>query len=225
MSITDEQNRLFVDPVFTNRTVLRAPVGVIPHAFSAVIASSRGLAAGAAILLFAFASVACASGLQTPPVPEGASDGAGPTSTEHFTGVTVPDDTSGLDSEEVERRLGRLLGDPGGGGSDSLAPPDVESPAAPGEPTLQEILDLLNADATSVHRGELVFSISPETMAGLASPTLTIKTQPLHGKATVISSSQIVYMPGGPNSVGDSFEYELFDGTESVIALVVEFRQ
>jgi hypothetical protein len=61
-------------------------------------------------------------------------------------------------------------------------------------------------------------------ISGLTDPVLTIKTPPEHGIATVISPTQILYTPDQEAGGSDEFEYELFDGKESVISLTMEIR-
>lgn len=164
------------------------------------------------------AAVACAPG--TGISPAGAQDPS------DSTGITVPDDISGLDSEEVERRLGRLLNDDVPTGQSA---PDVEPTSTIDEPTLEEILALLNSatpvPATDPVTGEIVISVSPGTLAALDRPVLTIKSPPSHGSVTVISPNQILYMPDGSGDGSDSFEYELFDGDRSVVSQVMEIRR
>lgn len=166
------------------------------------------------LVLLTLAAVACTTGTEPPPV--GAEEPPKPS------GVTVPDDISGLDFDEVERRLGRLLGDEQASGQ---AAPVVEPTAAPEGPTLEEILALLNATTPVAGSGEVVISVSPETLAGLTNPLLTIKSPPSHGSATVISERQILYLPDGSSSGEDEFEYELFDGDRSVFSQVMEFKR
>lgn len=179
-----------------------------------VIAPSQMLVMAIVLL----AVVACAPGAGISP--------AGAQDPSESTGITVPDDISGLDSEEVERRLGRLLSDDVPTGQSA---PNVEPTSTTGEPTLEEILALLNSatpvPATDPVTGEIVISVSPGTLAALGRPVLTIKSPPSHGSATVISPNQILYVPDGSGDGSDAFEYELFDGDRSVVSQVMEIRR
>lgn len=199
----------------------------VGHMLAKSVSARRRLATVTAICLIALMSITCAADVSVTPDLTGSSgtsltDSKGNT---QIGGVTVPDKISDLDSAEVERRLGRLLIEPSSVDGDALAAQDVEPTAASGEPTIQEILDLLNSEAASTDSGEIVISVSQSTIDMLMNPVLTIKTPPLHGSATVVSQYQILYMPGDQQGNGDWFEYELFDGTESVIALTVELTQ
>lgn len=168
--------------------------------------------------LFLVAALACSAGL----APAGAEDPLPPSD------VTVPDDISNLDSEEVERRLGQLLNAGISGGQ--LAPEGrpTEVPVlptqVPGEPTIEEILELLNSATPVPAMSEVVISISPRTLSGLVNPELSIKSPPAHGTATVIGPNQILYVPDGSGDGTDSFEYELMDGGEHVVSQVVEVK-
>lgn len=166
-----------------------------------------------ALGLFAVAAVACAPGSGFSP--------AGAQNPANSSEVTVPDDISSLDREEVELRLGRLLGDDNPGGQ---AAPDIAPTETPGEPTLEEILELLNSGTPSPSLGEIAVSISPGTLAGLERPILSIKIPPSHGSATVIAPNQILYSPDGTGDGTDAFEYELFDGDRLVVSQVIEVR-
>ncbi len=173
----------------------------------------RRLVVAPAMVLIVIAAIACSSGIS----PAGAQDPSG---------VIVPDDISSLDSDEVERRLGRLLG--GEDVATGQAAPVIQPtavPEVPDEPTLEEILALLNSATPVAGSGEIVISVSPETFLSLAHPVLTIKTQPSHGSATVISPNQILYMPDGTGDGSDAFEYELFDAETHVISQVMEIRR
>ena len=169
---------------------------------------TESIVAAVTIMILALATAGCTSGLTGP------AEGTDPSNTGD---VTVPDEISELNPDEVERRLSRLLAE-GSVIDDGLAAPTE----VPGEPTLQEILDALNSGTPVAGSGEVVVSISPKTISGLENPLLTIKTPPMFGSATVMSPSQVLYVPGAGSENGDSFEYELFDGAESVIAVVVE---
>lgn len=163
------------------------------------------------LLIVAISAIACAGGQVAEPV-EGRE-------------VKVPDEVSHLDSAEVERRLGNLLngtGEPGSQGAQEVEP--TATPGTSGEPTLEEILDLLNSATVEPGTGEITISISPATLSRLANPVLTIKSRPLHGTATVVSVNKIVYVPDSSGAQDDSFEYELFDGAEPVFSQVVEVR-
>lgn len=212
-----------VDPALAGMACERT--GALHRMFSQTVGGPRILVAVAAIWLVAVASVACASAAAvTPGAADGTSNLSAPGNSNNSGNVTVPDEISELDSEEVERRLGRLLSEHSAGEGDTAAAQELEPTPASNEPTLQEILDLLNFGSEFNAPKEIVISISPETISGLVDPVLTIKTPPLHGSAVVISPTRILYVPGVPGG-GDSFEYELFDGTKSVVSLVVELRQ
>ncbi len=174
---------------------------------------NRVAVALAALMLVALVSAACSTGLKVSPT--GAQEQV------NSTEITVPDDISDLDADEVERRLGRLLGGDDQGGQ---AAPRLEPTSVLDEPTLQEILDLLDPANQQPGADEIVISVSPQTLSGLIEPVLTIKSQPTHGSATVIGTSQILYVADGLSVDGDSFEYELFDGSVPVFSQVVEIR-
>ena len=227
MRRADKVNSRPVNQALAGRT--EACTARNPGGFSMFARGQRKVAVAAATWLIAIASIACAADLTVPGSPAGPSGDLvsnGEAGSREQGGVRVPDEISDLDSAEVERRLGRLLGDGNGAEAGAVAAQEAEpTVTAAGEPTLQEILDLLNSGTVSIDSGEIVISVSQGTIDMLADPRLTIKTQPEYGSATVISPSQILYVPGEPGGNSDSFEYELFDGIESVIALTVEIRQ
>lgn len=131
--------------------------------------------------------------------------------------VIVPDDITAMDAREVERRLGGLLNESESGQAAQVIEP-LDDEAA-----IDEILGLLD-QPTGTSASEIVISVSPKTLASLLAPRLTIKVQPEHGTASVISSNQILYVPDRAGSGTDAFEYELFDGEVSVISQVMEIR-
>ncbi len=175
--------------------------------------SPSRLLAGPALLFMFIAAISCSAG--GPFSPVGAQDPEGPSR------VTVPDDITDLDSEEVERRLGRLLN---GEASSGLAAPDVEPTEEPDGPTLDEILDILNSATPEPGTGEIAIQISPATLAGLRDPVLLIKSPASHGIATVVAPNRILYVPDGSGDGTDTFEYELRDGDVTVVSQVMEIK-
>ena len=137
-------------------------------------------------------------------------------------GVTVPDEISSLDAREVDRRLGRLFGDntdPVGSSAPGVAPTETVV-----DPSIKDILDALSGGNTSAPPSEVLITISEMTLNSLANPRVTIKTPPTAGAAVVTEQNQIIYTPDGTSQGGDSFEYELFDGEVSIIAVSVEIK-
>ena len=130
--------------------------------------------------------------------------------------VTVPDEISALPSDEVGRRLEGLFGEGGSG----LNAPDVEPTKEPDNLPLDDILNALNSGGLS----EIVISVSPSLSQGLSEPRLVIKTEPTKGRAEVLSTSKILFVPDEGATGSDSFEYELLDGPISVFSAVVELR-
>ncbi len=139
-----------------------------------------------------------------------------------YRGVTVPDDISSLDPGEVDRRLERLFG--GATTTNGSAAPDVAPTETVTDPSIQEILDALNPGKPSPEHGTVLITVSDSTLSGLANPRLTIKTPPAFGVAAVTPDNQILYTPRELMTDGDSFEYELFDGDRSIIAVTVEIK-
>jgi hypothetical protein len=132
--------------------------------------------------------------------------------------VTVPDDISRLPSDEVERRLGGLIGpDRTGGGA--LAAPGTEPTATPTDP-LGQILEALESRGLS----ELLITVSPSLLQGLSDPRLVIKSPPTKGTAIALSVSEILFVPEEGATGSDSFEYELLDGETPVFSSVVKLR-
>ena len=181
-----------------------------PHGFAAG-AAGRAVKRGVVTLLsgIAILSAACDSAPVAP--------------TAQNNRVTVPDDVSGLPSDEVQRRLSGLLepGLPADGGG--LAAPGVEPTAEPDLIPIDDILDALNS-GNGGGVGEIVISVSPSISQGLGEPVLRIKSPPAHGDAIVLSSSQILFVPDSGYSGSNSFEYELLDGDTPVFSAVVELR-
>ncbi len=136
--------------------------------------------------------------------------------------VTVPDEISDLDAAEVEQRLERLFD---GESSSSLAAQEIEPTETSDEPTIDEILELLNSATPEVKPSEITISVSSRTLSGLRRPVLLIATNPAHGTAEIVGINKIVYIPDSSGEPRDSFEYELYDGDEFVFAQVVEVRR
>lgn len=130
--------------------------------------------------------------------------------------VTVPDEVTTLDRDELDRRLGRLLA----GEGHAMGAPVA---GASDEPPVDDVLHAI--DPMKPLPAEVVVTISPITLSRLTSPVLKIKSAPGHGSVTVRSPSSIVYTPDGTGDGTDSFEYELFDTGELIVAQVFEVRQ
>jgi len=132
--------------------------------------------------------------------------------------VTVPDEISHLPSDEVERRLGGLLGE-GGAGGPSLGAPGSVPTATPHDP-LDQILEALESSRLS----ELLITVSQSLYDDLSDPRLIIKAPPSKGQAIAISMNEILFVPNEGATGEDSFEYELLDGDVSVFSATVELR-
>ncbi len=171
------------------------------------------IAALAMLVAVLSVAIACAGGAAAAPAGAQSPD---------TSDVTVPDNISNLDSDEVDRRLGRLLGsDPAGQGALAAS----GSPTEAKDPLLEEIRDLISSATPVPFTGEIVVSVSPRTLAGLGDPVLVIRSQPSHGVATVVSRNEISYVPRDARVKTDSFEYELLDGDVHVVSQIVEIRR
>lgn len=132
--------------------------------------------------------------------------------------VTAPDSISTLPSDELERRLGGLLG-PGRSDGPSHGAPVTEPTPTPVDP-LEEILNALESKAL----GELLITVSESLFEDLNDPRLVIKSPPAKGRALKLSSSEILFVPDDGATGSDKFEYELRDGDRAVFSAVVELR-
>lgn len=189
-------------------TAFGAKSGISARTGATALARSRGpklLMLGIALSV----AVACSS------APDGTR-----TEAPARTDIRVPDNVSQLDESEVEQRLGRLL--TSADGANSLAAQEIEPTETPDEPSIEEILDLLNSATPSPASNEIAISITSETLSQLERPVLSIRTAPAHGTAEVLGPDRIIYTPQATGSGADSFEYELFDGEQFIFSQVVK---